>query len=244
MRGNMRLAASVLAIAALALIGATAGAAVNPHATFTCTKTKKNGSTDVQVSVPESAVSGLTSAGFTCIADVPTNEGEEDNGGQGEDQDEGQGENQDEGQGEDESQDEGQPQDEGLEEDSEDESETTDDGPGDDSTPEPGPKRDERSAVDVTVTVEAPSESRSLYCATRPVEGVSAEGHGVALDLPETQGAQLVEKGLATPAIFYAGIGVSCDLLPGFVYSGHWADHVGDVIPGVAVYPYYVPSTR
>ena len=50
-------------------------------------------------------------------------------------------------------------------------------------------------------------------------------------------------NGLATPGIFYAGYGVSCDLLPGFSYSEFWVDHVGDVVPGVAVYPYYVPTT-
>jgi hypothetical protein len=53
----------------------------------------------------------------------------------------------------------------------------------------------------------------------------------------------LVEKGLATPAIFYAGVGVSCDHLPGFVYSGHWVDHVGEVVEGIGVYLYYVPAS-
>ena len=41
------------------------------------------------------------------------------------------------------------------------------------------------------------------------------------------------------PANFYQGIGASCDLLPGFTYSGVWVDHVGDVVPGVAVYPLF-----
>ena len=91
--------------------------------------------------------------------------------------------------------------------------------------------------------VEAPSESRSLYCSTKgPVERGNSEGAGVALNLADSQGTLLVEKGLATPAIFYAGIGVSCDLLPGFTYAGVWVDHVGAVVPGVAVYPYYVPT--
>ena len=94
------------------------------------------------------------------------------------------------------------------------------------------------------LTVEAPSESRSLYCSTSgPVARGNAEGSGIALNLPESQGALLVAKGLATPGIFYAGYGVSCDLLPGFSYSGFWVDHVGDVVPGVAVYPYYAPTT-
>ena len=46
-----------------------------------------------------------------------------------------------------------------------------------------------------------------------------------------------------TPGVYYAGIGVSCDLLPGFTYSGFWVNNVGDAAPGVAVYPYYVPTT-
>jgi len=58
-----------------------------------------------------------------------------------------------------------------------------------------------------------------------------------SLNLPDSQGALLVEQGLATPAIFYEGIGASCDLLPGFTFSGTWVDHVGDVVTGVAVYP-------
>ena len=88
-----------------------------------------------------------------------------------------------------------------------------------------------------------PGESRSLYCSTKgPVDRGNGEHPGVALNLTETQGALLVEKGLATPAIFYAGLGVTCDVLPGFVYAGYWVDHVGDVVAGVAVYPYYVPS--
>ena len=95
----------------------------------------------------------------------------------------------------------------------------------------------------LTVTVQAPSESRSLYCSTNgPAERGNADGSGVALNLPDSQGALLVEKGLATPGIFYAGIGVSCDLLPRFTYAGVWVDHVGEVVSGVAVYPYYVPT--
>ena len=57
-----------------------------------------------------------------------------------------------------------------------------------------------------------------------------------------SEGARLVEQGLANPGIFYAGVGVSCDLLPGFTYSGLWVDQVGNVAPGDAVYPYYVPA--
>ena len=61
-------------------------------------------------------------------------------------------------------------------------------------------------------------------------------------DGDEASLTELVEQGLANPGIFYAGVGVSCDLLPGFTYSGLWVDHVGNVAPGDAVYPYYVPA--
>ena len=226
MARKLRLAASLLAIAALALIGATAVVAGNPHTTYTCTKTKKNGETDVRVSVPEPSVAGLTNAGFTCVVEA-TQEDEGDD--QGDDQGGDQGDDQGGDQGDDQGGDQG---------------EATDEGPGNDSTPEqdPEPKTVERSSS--IVTVEAPSEPRSLYCSTNgPIERGNAEGSGVALNLPDGQGALLVEKGLVTPGIFYAGIGVSCDLLPGFTYSGLWVDHVGDVVPGVAVYPYYVRTT-
>jgi hypothetical protein len=220
MRSNLRLGASLLAIVALALIGATAVGAGNPHTTYTCTKTKKNGETDVRVSVPEPSVLGLTNAGFSCVPEVATHEGEDE--ALGEDEGEAEGEAQGEAEGE-----------------------TTDEVPGNDSKPENDfePKAEEH--LSLAVTVDVPSESRSLYCSTNgPVERGNAEGSGFALDLPESQGALLVEKGLATPGIFYAGIGVSCDLLPGFTYSGVWVDHVGDVAPGVAVYPYYIPTTN
>ena len=84
------------------------------------------------------------------------------------------------------------------------------------------------------------AEHRTVVGATLEVPRV--EHPGVALNLTESQGALLVEKGLVTPAIFYAGLGVTCDVLAGFVYAGYWVDHVGDVVPGVAVYPYYIPS--
>ena len=34
----------------------------------------------------------------------------------------------------------------------------------------------------------------------------------------------------------------SCDSLPGFKNPGLWVDNVGDVVPGVAVYPLYVAA--
>ena len=93
-------------------------------------------------------------------------------------------------------------------------------------------------------TAASPSGPRSLYCSTKgPVNRGDGEGPGIALNLHDSQGAFLVEQGLVTPAIFYAGVGVSCDHLPGFVYSGLWVDHVGDVVEGIAVYPYYVPAS-
>ena len=52
----------------------------------------------------------------------------------------------------------------------------------------------------------------------------------------------MVQLGLVRAANFYEGIGASCDLLPGFKDSGLWVDHVGDVVPGVAVYPLFVTA--
>ena len=93
-------------------------------------------------------------------------------------------------------------------------------------------------------TAASPSGPRSLYCSTKgPVDRGDGELPGIALNLLDTQGAFLVEQGLVTPAIFYAGVGVSCDDLPGFVYSGLWVDHVGEVVEGIGVYPYYVPAS-
>jgi hypothetical protein len=237
MRRNLTLAVWLLATMALALIGATAAAA-NPHTTYTCTKTKNNGQTDVKTSVPEPSLGGLTNAGYTCVAEAPPAEDEvqeEDEVQDDEVQD-------DEVQEEDEVQD-----DEVQEEDEvqdETESETRVEGQGDDSMPEENPEPKAGVSSSLPVTLEAPSESRSLYCSTHgPVERGNGEGPGVALNLTVSQGALLVEKGDVTPGVYYAGIGVSCDLLPGFTYSEFWVNNVGDAAPGVAVYPYYVPTT-
>ncbi len=109
-----------------------------------------------------------------------------------------------------------------------------------------GPKNDPAPTSLVLPTGSAswtPGESRSLYCSTKgPVDRGNGEHPGVALNLTESPGVLLVEQGLVTPGNFYAGLGVTCDVLPGFVYAGYWVDHVGDVVPGVAVYPYYVPN--
>jgi hypothetical protein len=180
------------------------GCGGNPQPTYTCTKSKSHGKPDVRVSIPESAVGGLTNAGFVCVADTPEEEGQDEQ--------------------------------------SQDEQSQGDEGPADESSPEDDPDSKVENVLFFTETLDAPSESRSLFCSTKGrVE--SDDGSGVALNLPDSQGALLVGMGLATPAIFYAGIGVSCDVLPGFEYSGVWVDHVGDVVPGVAVYPYYVPTT-
>lgn len=87
------------------------------------------------------------------------------------------------------------------------------------------------------------AEPRTVFCSTVGLAfRANGDGMGIALNLFASQGALLVELGLAAPAIFYEGVGASCDVLPGFVYSGQWVDNVGDVVPGVAVYPYYVPT--
>jgi hypothetical protein len=123
---------------------------------------------------------------------------------------------------------------------SQDEGQTPDDDDNSGSTNDPAPT----SLVLPTGSSSwAPGESRSLYCSTKGlVDRGNGEPPGVALNLTESQGVLLVEQGLVTPGIFYEGLGVTCDVLPGFVYAGYWVDHVGDVVPGVAVDPYYVPS--
>jgi hypothetical protein len=89
----------------------------------------------------------------------------------------------------------------------------------------------------------APQGPRALFCSTNgPAFRANGDGMGVALNLFDEQGALLVERGLVTPAIFYQGVGASCDVLPGFEYSGAWVGHVGDLVPGVAVYPLFVPA--
>ena len=65
---------------------------------------------------------------------------------------------------------------------------------------------------------------------------------GIALNLPDSVGALMVQAGLVKPANFYKGIGASCEQLPGFKDSGLWVDHVGDVVPGVAVYPLFITA--
>jgi hypothetical protein len=86
-------------------------------------------------------------------------------------------------------------------------------------------------------------ESRTLFCSTNgDVYRANGDGMGIALNLPDSVGALMVQLGLVKPAIFYQGIGASCDQLPGFNDSGLWVDHVGDVVPGVAVYPLFVPA--
>jgi hypothetical protein len=99
-------------------------------------------------------------------------------------------------------------------------------------------------AIGSSVEVHVPQEPRSIYCSTNgPAFRANGDGMGVALNLLDEQGALLVERELVTPAIFYQGVGASCDVLPGFEYSGAWVDHVGDVVPGVAVYPLFVPAS-
>ncbi len=199
MKTTWRLFASSVAITALALMAATTVAAANPNAAYTCVKVKENGQQDVRVGVPESAVSGLTNAGFTCVA----NPAEQENPG---DEDPGN-------------------EDPGTEDPAED--------PGDAGSSPAGP----------SVEVYVAPESRSVYCSTNgPAYRANGEGMGVTLNLLDTQGALMVELGLARPANFYQGIGASCDLLAGFKDSGTWVDHVGDVVPGVAVYPLFVTT--
>ena len=79
MKTILRRAACLVAISALGLFAAATVTAANAQAAYTCVKVKPNGQQDVRVGVPESAVSGLTNAGFTCVATTA----EEESGEQG-----------------------------------------------------------------------------------------------------------------------------------------------------------------
>ena len=88
-----------------------------------------------------------------------------------------------------------------------------------------------------------PQESRSIYCSTNgPAHRANGDGMGIALNLLDTQGALMVEMGLVRPANFYQGIGASCDRSLGSRTPVVWVDHMGDVVPGVAVYPLFVTA--
>jgi hypothetical protein len=192
----LRRAASLVAISALGLFAAATVVAANPHTMYTCVKVKPNGQ-DVQVNVPEPAVSGLTTAGFTCVA----TDGDEENG----------------------------------------DDETGNENPGNENQQNEDPGYEEPGTASVEFYV--PQESRSLYCSTNgPAYRANDDGMGIALNLPDTQGTLMVQLGLVRPANFYQGIGATCDQLPGFKDSGLWVDHVGDVVPGVAVYPLFVTA--
>ena len=182
---------ALLSVAALALFAAVSAGAGNPHPMYTCTKVKHNGVTVVQVHVPESAIGGLTRAGFTCVAEEETDPGDQgDQGDQG-----GEGEHPNQG----------------------------------------------GSAA--SSTAEASQEPRSLYCVvagkTLPADW---NGMGPALNLFDSQGDLLVQMGVVTHARFYERLGASCDILPGYTYAGYWVDHMGGVVPGVAVYPFYITA--
>ena len=109
-------------------------------------------------------------------------------------------------------------------------------------------QQDEEQQDEESVPVNDPSvessvsqESRSLYCSLKGVaHRANGEGTGISLNLLDSQGELMVELGLVTPANFYEGIGASCDSLSGFEYANVWVDHVGGVVPGVAVYPLFV----
>ena len=224
MRTTLKLVASLVAITALALMAATTVPAANPNAAYTCVKVKGNGQQDVRVGVPESAVAGLTNAGFTCVP----------NPGEGEGEDPGNADSGNENPG---SENPGN-EDPGNENPGNESPGSENPGNGDD------PADVASGPAGPSVEAYVPQESRALYCSTNgPAFRANGDGMGIALNLPDTQGAFLVELGLARPANFYQGVGASCDLLPGFTDSGVWVDHVGEVVPGVAVYPLFVPAS-
>jgi hypothetical protein len=212
----LRRAASLVAISALGLFAAATVVAANPHTMYTCVKVKPNGQ-DVQVNVPEPAVSGLTTAGFTCVATAGDEENGDDETGNDNPGNENPGD-----------------EDPGYEE-------PGNGNPGNENQQNEDPGYEEPGTASVEFYV--PQESRALYCSTNgPAYRANGDGMGIALNLPDTQGALMVQLGLVRPANFYQGIGATCDQLPGFKDSGLWVDHVGDVVPGVAVYPLFVTA--
>jgi hypothetical protein len=244
MRTTWKLVASLVAITALALMAATTVPAANPNAAYTCVKVKGNGQQDVRVGVPESAVAGLTNAGFTCVPNPGESEGEDPGTEDPGTEDPG---TEDPGSEDPGSEDPGGEDPGSVDPGNEN---ASDENPGDEhpgnEVPGNGDDPADISSGPAGANVEAyvPQESRSLYCSTNgPAFRANGDGMGIALNLPDTQGALLVELGLARPANFYQGVGASCDLLPGFTDSGAWVDHVGEVVPGVAVYPLFVPAS-
>src|SRR5688572_23701431 len=217
MRITWKLVASLVSITTLALIAATTVTAAN--AVYTCVKVKQNGQQDVRVGVPESAVSGLTNGGFTCVPNAVEEQQDE--------------EQQDDEQQGDELKDEEQTDEEQQDEEQQDEEQQDEEQQDKESVPVP--------ANDPSVESSVSQESRSLYCSLKGVaHRANGEGTGISLNLLDSQGELMVELGLVEPANFYEGIGASCDSLSGFKYADVWVDHVGDVVPGVAVYPLFV----
>jgi hypothetical protein len=109
-----------------------------------------------------------------------------------------------------------------------------DEGPGD----APGP------GSSASAPASAPEAQRTVFCSTNGhAFRANGDGMGIALNLIDEQGALLVERGLVVPAMYYQGLGASCDVLPGYSYAGTWVDHVGDVVPGVAVYPLFIRAS-
>ncbi len=244
MGSKLRLAVPLLAVVALMTLGATASIAANGKGkgngqgggstpVTICHKPGKNGQTIV---VDDNAVPAHLNHGDYLGACVVT-PAEDDDGGSQSPGDEAQPPG-DEGQN---PRDQGQaPGDDTQNPGDDDNSQTPgDEDKGSGSKDDPAPP----SFVIPTGSSWTSSESRSLYCSTQgAVDRGNGEHPGVSLNLTESQGALLLAQGLVTPAFFYAGYGATCETLPGYVYAGYWVDHVGNVVPGVAVYPYYLPK--
>ena len=105
-----------------------------------------------------------------------------------------------------------------------------------------GDEETEGPASSSPVDVNVPQESRSVYCSMNGLaHRANGEGMGISLNLRHAGRidgrARACEIGE-----HYESIGASCDALPRFKDSGVWVDHVGDVTPGVAVYPLFVAA--
>lgn len=80
------------------------------------------------------------------------------------------------------------------------------------------------------VPVEPPAQERAGYCL-----------NGVFLNLIKGQPNTDPIYTEAVPAFYYEGLGITCDVLPGFVATGEFADGSGNVNAG-GFYPYFAKA--
>jgi hypothetical protein len=91
---------------------------------------------------------------------------------------------------------------------------------------------------EISLRVEAaPRVNRSGYCsvAGNTTPAGAAIPPGTFLDLPADESSDSNYKG-ASPAYFYQGVGISCDVLPGYTKTGEMVGYWGHGDPGGYTY--------